>query len=282
MPEMAQFRCPFEMKGREDKSIIEVTLGPDQEDRLQQIKVATEQFHTDLTRVAMSFKLDPSLWGATRDLGSLRECLVPFQSEIVAMDWDYRLYPFLPYHRETADMAVARATFAMSPMRLWEAQAIAHGVHVTHGKPEGPADLARWIATCMGEAQKQHAQGATMAVFGPIGSTDFTDPLYHLVSYGLGQSILLSERMDVSNPKSNRNTFSIVKCPFYPREFGRYSEDVEIVVTREADINKLSGQTRQSIRLLSNQVLQNGGVRIKNPADDKQELGVWIPKTKRW
>ena len=69
-----------------------------------------------------------------------------------------------------------------------------------------------------------------------------------------------------------------MKAPLYPEEFGRYSEHVEIVVSREADIAALNSKTRKGIRARSNRILRQHGVAIGSLELDKQNTGVWIPR----
>ena len=75
-----------------------------------------------------------------------------------------------------------------------------------------------------------------------------------------------------------RNCFGIVTNPFYPKSFGRYTDDIQIVMSRMKDFTVLSSEQRRKVREKCNSVYKAHGVKINDVEEDKQPDGVWIPE----
>jgi hypothetical protein len=80
------------------------------------------------------------------------------------------------------------------------------------------------------------------------------------------------------NPYVNRGVFTIVKTPFYPETFARYSTRVEIIVTRHADVNILPVDYQFRLRRQANLSYRAHGVQIHDRDLDtlQQPTGLWI------
>jgi len=61
MAEAKAFRCPFEVKGQEDGTIVEVNLSEDKGERLAAMCAAIARLYEDRTRSAIRFVLPASV-----------------------------------------------------------------------------------------------------------------------------------------------------------------------------------------------------------------------------
>jgi hypothetical protein len=72
------------------------------------------------------------------------------------------------------------------------------------------------------------------------------------------------------DPSFNKNLFSFITCPLYPKAFGRYSSKVKLVLTRQADIYRVPSGERLRIRMDNNLVLWESGIKIIDMENDVQ------------
>jgi len=279
MAHVQTFRCPYEEKGHQDDTIVTVMLSTERSERLTQITTAFKRFYERTDLIGIRFCLPPSLWQDVRSLPALADYLLPIQCEIVAGECEVRLAPFLPYQfgkvtKEESDAALDKRRHA-----LWIAYALAEAFESTEERfPADADDLATWIQRRVEDNRKAGLYSPHIGIVGPIESTLATAPKFHLLTLTIHGVTFPHERLSPENATKNQNTFSVVKAPFYPKKFGRYSEMVEVVVTREAHFAALPPDVRKKIRIRSNETLRRSGVRVKDLAEDKQELGVWIPE----
>lgn len=266
------FRCPFQIKGEKEKTIIEVTLDEDQENRLRLISAAFQAFHETPGNISIRFTLPPSLLAECSSLKQLRAHIVPYQSEIIAAELDYRLRPFMAYQmvgrtKEELFPEFEKNTYKFITAHLLQQVMLSQGYQT-----EGISGLAEWIGTIMLTAMVNGVKSPQFYL------DDESRKRYLTVS--LGSVTLHPEDFEeITGPgKNNRNCFGIVTCPFYPQEFGRYHETIQIVMSRMGDFFILPSEQRRKIRQKCNGVYQQHGIVINNLEEDKQSDGLWIPE----
>ncbi|GEM_PF-3120427 len=274
------FRCPFEVKGEQEGTILDVDLGFYRSDRLEAIKQALSVFAESPQSPGIRFRLDPSLTYGCKTFFALRKALVPFQSEILGTELELRLDPFLPYQINHAPKEVTDAVHRKDPSRLALAYALVEAV-VRSGM-EVPRDLdslINWVEEGIRAGQERGFKNPSLIVRGAYTPLKVTSAVLDLLSISpSGIDFLLDKLLYPSNPYANRSTISIVRCPFYPEAFGRYSEGVEIVLTRRADFNALSEKTVLQVRRLANAVHRKHGVKMSDPDEFQANMGLWVPK----
>lgn len=266
------FRCPFEIKGERDGKIIHVHLS-DNYAGWNLINEAFKRLHSDRSIVSIKFHLPDSLLKRCSSLEDLRIFIVPFQAEILAAELDYRLYPFLPYQRKMfEDKEELRSIFEKEQYKFGGAHFLTKAVESCSMQVESVYDLKEWIITL---TTYQLLRG----VYNPsIHIDDGSGNVY--LSINLGSVTFHPEDFEsiVGEGNDCRNCFGIVTSPFYPKPFGRYSEDVTVVMSRMKDFTALSSEDRRKVRYKSNSVYANHGVKIDDLYEDKQPDGLWIPE----
>lgn len=282
MAHQQSFRCPFEVKGEKDGTILEVVLGENREERIARVSEAFVRFSKIPESPAIRFRLEPALWNGCTSLRALRSWMVPFQSEVLAGELDFRLAPLLPYQFKSADAAHVREVHKKDPYRLWIAYALTEAIDASVGMtPTCAGDIASWIEQRFRDGHAKRLTNPNIQIMGSVSGVEDTCPRFHLFTISPSAVEFLHETQTGSlDPSVNRNCFSIVKAPWYPKEFGRYSDGVEVVVTRKADVNALSESAVRAIRASSNKVLKRAGVKVQDVECDQQETGVWVPKFK--
>jgi hypothetical protein len=270
-----EFRCPFEVQGQREGAILEVELPEDKRGRIEALQQALNTFYVATDMVAIRLSLPESVLKRCTSNEDVKERIMPFQAEVIAAEMDLRLYPFMPYQlveygRESAQKLVERA-----PWRFLAAEMLTRFMTKDGIRPPLNADEASiWIEANFEFSLKHGMRTPTIYLW----QSDAGDGRLDVVTITPSSLELHADRVKSQDPRQNRNCFSVVKTPFYPKAFGRYSERLEIVLTREADFLRLSPNVRKQIRTRSNAVLRAGGVRISDLEGDKQETGVWVPK----
>lgn len=270
------FRCPFDVAGKKDGTIISQELGARPDERLVAIGLAFQNFHKTPKSPGIRFILPTEAWSSCDSIEKLKFAILPYQCEIMAAELEYRLLPFLPFQIQKVQKEDLRVLFEKEPFRLACAHLLSVFIKQSIGKaPESVSE----ITACLEKFMKSGlAKGLKNPIL-KISDQDDQNNQIQLMDVSLGEIIIYGER---SKATQNRNCFAIVKNPFYPKEFGRYSERVEIFMTRELDFVSLSSEVRKKIRSTSNKVLMQHGIAIKDPEDDKPEGGgLWIPKYTR-
>ena len=201
--------------------------------------------------------------------------ILPFQGDILAGEAEWRFYPFLAHQVFTASKEHLGEAFASKYFPKTLGGALMYAIHEDEGKmPDSASVLAAWFEKKLREGW---AQVEKMPIF-QIYERESGDPVLAFVFSPGGIACTVDRLYSMNDGKVNRNCFHIVKAPLYPYSFGRWSEEVEIVLSREADINALSAETRKKIRAQANRVHKHHGVKIRSVAQDKQATGVWVPK----
>ncbi len=278
----SSFKCPFEIKGEKEGTIVQVSLVGDSQTRFSLIKKGFETFHSDTNFIALKFLLPSTLLSQCSSNEELKPLLLPYQTEIVAGEMDYRLAPMLPYQLREIDR---EAFLKMLPSMQYgqkarlqialELAGIARGLDIDLNSV---SDLSNWMFVVFSGLILEGAENPNFTI---MFETD-TKEIVSLALISSGNSIFITDRYpSVTDASSNKNCFTVVKTPFYPKGFGRYSENVELVLTREAHFASVPLESRQKIRAASNTVLKQGGVVISDVFEDKQPDGLWIPLMKQ-
>jgi len=275
MQESQQFRCPFEKKGREEGAILEVALGGEKEERLAAIVGAFIAFHATPTKMGISFKMPKGAFKDCISTKMLREAIVPYQAELIAGELEYRLNPFLSHQWKGRTQEEVLKFATLLPVQFAASVGLMDALRFGGvPQPKGLTELATWFEVMLGETMKTSLHTPQLKMF----AEDDAGEKHTVLTISPSSVVVHAERRHLNDPASNKNCFGVVKGPFYPKAFGRYSEDVEIVVSREADFGALSSETRRMIRHRSNEVLQAHGVHIPDLDETKQETGVWVPE----
>ncbi|HVU75216.1 MAG TPA: hypothetical protein VHD38_00020 [Candidatus Paceibacterota bacterium] len=249
------FRCPFEVKGREDGSIIEHELPDVQEKRFALLREVFERFHRGPRFSAVRLVLPDSVWTGCTSNAGLKPVILPYQAEIIAADLDDQCFPFLP-HQDEARTALEGLGLTL-PFDKKPAQAL----RKKFGRHE-PKTIAQLSALLQQLFEKN--DGTVIEV---------REPRW----FGKGKLLMHFDRSSLFiDGEVAKSTFEIVKTPFYPKEFGRYSERVEIVLTRHLDVARLSDEVRRRIRRQANEVHAKHGAPIAD-LDVQQPAGLWLP-----
>lgn len=275
MQEEEVFRCPFEEKGRRDGTIIEVALNEEKGSRLSAIKTAYAKLHAGPQSLAIRFTLPRLVLKACSSNLELRSAVLPYQAELLAVDLDMQLEPFMSHQQARLNQTELRAMAKREPKKAITAQAFTQLMQEISGLiPADVYELSVWLCQALTLLREESPDDPTLVV---STSTIPGKPIIVLrieegaVGYWLFESCL-------NDPARNKTTFGIVKSPFYPETFGRYSRNVEIVVNRDVDVRTLSDEMRRSIRYRANVVHATHGVRIKDLHETQQPLGVWVPE----
>lgn len=137
---------------------------------------------------------------------------------------------------------------------------------------DGPADLASWIGVVMLASITHNTVGTSIYISDEKGITHLT------ISSGSIQVHAEDYAEVVGEDGLYRNCFGIVTCPLYPEPFGRYSNDVCVVMSRMKDFTNMSSVDRRKVRRACNMVYRDHGVVITDLEEDKQPEGLWIPQ----
>ncbi len=270
------FRCPFEIKGEREGAIIEVSLDDDRQTRLHAFKKGLEMFHESPNSPGLKFIMPDSLQESVHSNTELKTAMIPYQSELLGTELAYRLSPFLAFQRKGMSKEDLYPLFQTAPYKLAAAQELESVIKQCGFKdPMSAEDIADFIEAMIKDATSKGIKNPMFKI-----NTEIQGQPLELITISSGQITLHPERYPASGSQ-NKNCFGIVKSPFYPKEFGRYSPRVEAVMSRESDFASLPTETRQKIRRASNTVLQSHGIEISDIDDDKPEGdGVWIPDYK--
>ena len=265
-----RFRCPFEIKGENEGTIIHANLNDDRAMRFKLIRTAFEKFHTKRSTLSIKFHLPESLFQKCSSIEELKIQALPYQTEVLAAELDYRLDPFLPYQIRGKGKEELEALFKQMRYKFAAAHLLSNSMHSFGVPAKSVIDIAAWIQSVM-------IYGLLNGLGQMIRIKDDQGTVY--LSISLGSATFHPEDYPQIMGEGNdcRNVFGIVTCPFYPESFGRYSKDIVIVMSRVKDFTELESKHRRNIRYKANSVHQQHGVVIKDLYEDKQPDGVWIP-----
>ncbi len=267
MPESQVFRCPFEVQGTKDDTIVTVTLFGNRALRLLLMRAALEQLHNDRTRTAVRFVLPDSVIAGCGSHTLLQKRIVPYQVEYLAASMDIGLAPFLPHHSRWAWVR-ARCS-PRTRFRRLGAWALMHALQHVRGRTL--SDFCNALDTLFKGKTKRGARYPEF-IFGTLRRRQKE---FYLIRLELAAFAIYQDQEKLDDPEHNDALFSIVKSPLYPPAFGRYSTRVEIVVTRDVDVVRLPMDSKRRIRTAANAVHMAHGIRIRDPETDQQGVGFW-------
>jgi hypothetical protein len=271
------FRCPFELKARAENTILEVALGENKIDRLRTLSKAYTEFRENTEMTAAVFSPPKSLLRSCKNNEELREAIIPYQAEMITIELETLLYPFLPYQIGAAGKEVMQTVAQQYPEKLKATIALLQAFDSLGFGVRQRENLITWF-TVLFKKMLEHKDGPQTFVIREFrnNAADFGMPLLEIHP----EFVVLTAHRDKhsSDRRENQNLISVVKSPFYPQQFGRYADTVEIWLNRESDFFSLSTPTRKNIRRASNTVLKAGGISIDDVEEDKQKLGVWVPE----
>lgn len=272
MPDHVRFRCPFEVQGEQENTILNVPLKGNRAERLLAMRESLRAFRADRKRIAVRFILPSTVLEGCESLAQLSERMLPYQIEFLAADIDSRLYPYMPYHPFWKRF---RARFRSGTRyRRYATLALMTALYTGQfGIPRGLHDFCNKLQDLVQDAI---ARGDADPIF-VFGSLRKSGEKFWLFRMERGAFGIYVDQDKIADPAVNDANFSIVKAPLYPPEFGRYSPDCEIVVTRDVDVARLPDTVKMRIRRDANMVHRSNGVRI-NDLFDQQPTGLWIPK----
>lgn len=265
------FRCPFEIIGNRKKTIINIILSESREQRFKAVKEAFIKFHHTPSSPGIRFILPKIVLDQCSSIKDLKMIILPYQTEVIAAELDYRLYPFLSYHLGTVSNFDHTKVLNKDTYLFDAARILNQGARFTN-----VFHIANWLYELISTTIIEG--GARNPTFKIRDSAKDID----LITISPGYMMIHYEQVAFTDFR-NKNCFSLVKTPFYPQALGRYSENVEIVLSREHDFTSLSKEVRQKIREASNKVLRKSGIPINNLKEDKPEgEGLWIPELEEW
>ncbi len=266
-----QFRCPFQIKGEKEGTIVEIHLTEEPETREQLIAAAFKYFHETPNTLALRFHLPESLKANCSSNEELKVMILPYQAEILAGELEYRLDPFLPYQMRKHTKEELKPVFKKELYKFATAHTLSELLKKLEFPLNNTADIASWVLSCMFGGVLEGKRNTHLFIADDEGN--------NLLTIAPGSIHFYPENYEeYTGPgKANRNCFGVVMSPFYPEAFGRYSDDIQIVMSRMKDFTALPSEQRRKIREKSNQIYRDHGVRIDDIEEDKQPEGVWIP-----
>ncbi len=267
-----RFRCPFEIKGEADGLIIHIYLNENKNTRHSLIRTAFEKFHTDSSMISIKFHMPPSVLEQSTSFEELQSNIFPYQIEIVAVELEYRLHPFLPYQMEAFTKEMLKPVFDAMPYKFATALFLNQSVKSCGMSITDLFQLENWLMMTMLIAQEKGAKNPTISIRDDEGAE------YMIIRLDCIEFHPEKFPEIVGKGNDRRNCFGIVTCPLYPEAFGRYSEDVTVVMSRMKDFINLQSEDRRKIRYKFNSIYQNHGVKIEDLFEDKQPNGLWIPE----
>jgi hypothetical protein len=268
------FRCPFELEGEEAGTILEIPLKAGRSERLDQINSGLRNFADHPESPGAKFSLPfAELEKKCSSLQDLKSAMLPYQAEFAAVQLDIRLPRLLEFEAAAKQRDPASTT---SPQEM-PVDVVTRFLRGTILKsnptlPQTTSELADWIERTL------HV-GIALGVEDPlvlVCDEKAEKRPRVLLSISATSIVMNADREVMADPKTKKDFFVFVRSPFYPREFGRFSEHVEVVFTRKSDIEKLSDMKRRAIRASANKVHQAYGVAVSDHA--QQAAGVWIPR----
>ncbi len=270
MPHEKQFKCPFEEQGDRESRMVDAQIVGHKLARLDSIRGALTKFQSDqrLLGVRLSLPVDVL---AGKNFESLKVALIPFQAEVVAMEIELRLGADLIYFPERMNGEAFSTLITKDPSRVLTALAFHRMLRELRvPPPRSAAELSILLQTIF---QKMHANGLRHPKLLLLADTVRGKKFVAAYITPAG----FTSELDRGSKETDKNLFSIVRCPLYPKTFGRFSNGLQIVLSREADFTSLPTDVRRKIRSDSNTELARHGIKIKDQAEDKQPDGLWIP-----
>lgn len=271
-----KFECPFEGQGKKENRLLRIPLSENRDERLQQLRDGFAEFHKDKRQLGLIFTLPNELLARCASNLELKHKILPYQTEAVAADLDLRLHPFWPYQLVRFDKNAIRNRLRMrlgkDETNILIVQELCLMMAAKGRFPCSSADIADWLESEHLIARDQVGGLNSMI---RVSLTDINGKRHPMLNITPHTAIFETDRDHPTDPVKNRNCFGIVRSPFYPESFGRYSPNIEMVYTREADFTHLPEAVRRKITSDSNRMIQEEGIPIGDLETDKQGGGVW-------
>lgn len=265
------FRCPFEEQGIKTKTILNVTLPLDPEERLSRMCAAVQSFRSEHSWIAVRLTLPETVMADCDSHVVLKGRIVPYQVECLAAMMDSGLYPFLQHHpRHERWLAWFDKTLRFRKLAAIDLRNALSGF--------GPRSLnsRRDFVDALSAMFEDRAKVCRHPSFA-LGSEYIRNAKLYTIQFDLSAFGIIVDPLRVEDTEVNDTLFTVVKSPLYPQAFGRYSERVEIVITRDVDVARLPNEVRQKLRRQANEVHKAHGVHVCDLDFDYAPTGYWIP-----
>lgn len=263
------FRCPYEVQGIKDGTIIVVTLFGNRAMRLRLMRDALSILHADRSRSSVRFILPTSVMAKCDSFTLLQKRLLPYQIEYLTASLDCGLEGHLPHHSFLNPLCGSlrwrRRYHRMGARELVREL-------LWFGKPWH--DLRGFCRGIFAWAKANAKEGVRYPEM-ILGTLVRDKRKYYTFQMDLSAFAIYQDQNRLHEPAHNDALFSIVKSPLYPEAFGRYSSRVEIVVTRDVDVAMLPLSVKLRLRRQSNAIHAAYGIRIDDLDSHQVGLGYW-------
>lgn len=270
MPHEKQFKCPFEIQGERERRLIDAKITGNKHARLDTIRRALKTFQDDPRLLGVRLTLPMDIL-AGKNFQTLKTALIPFQAEIAALEMELRIGAELMYFPELMNGDAFDTLIKKDPARALTAvtfHQVVRELQIPH--PRSTAELSVLLQVLFQKMLDRGLKNPKILLLADtVRGKKFVAAYITLGGF--------TSELDRGSKETDKNLFSIVRCPLYPKSFGRYSDELQIVLSREADFTSLPTDARRKIRSDSNTELQRHGVKIAVLAGDKQPDGLWIP-----
>lgn len=288
------FRCPFDIAATNEQSDVIVRV--EQESDIWKIAQWVSTFLWDINKTALRVVLPKELNALSGWNIELKRELLPYATELSAASIEYELFPFLSYQMlQYAATLRWKGKDPISALQQLEflkpewnivAEAVDASVSALLRRPiESQENLRTFIREAYSEILEHDiSMNPTVTIHdrnpeSPLGNVP--DKSVLRFQYAGSMEYLLfwkSEWLIRQNREHDAHTFTIVTTPYYEEEWGRYSEEVTLVMTRMKDFLRIPEMARKRIRWDSNTVLQASGIPIMNLQQDMQPGWLRIPE----
>ena len=275
-----EFRCPFQIKWEQEKSILE--LQQESKDDLSIIWEWIKEFTRNEAHTALRIKLSDDF----KECGSNKELLpelidisteaaikvLELRLELKWLYWSISNIDFKELHKIDPDKTFIAMNLIKDLIdKTW----------VDHLNVENLAQYIRKGFNSQLEYQWFITSFWIEDNDWPL--KNFDDRRVLTIWYGWTISFDLYKKSVKKSQGLNAtedDSFWIFTTPFYPEAFWRYSKDIALVITRVNDFCKLPNRMRDKIVFSSNTVLQEHWVDIQDVETDLQSWGLWLPPYK--
>ncbi len=257
-----EFRCPFEKLWEEKGTNIHLSLDENSNNEIEwAIKKFVENKKDDMS--SLIIKLPQDIIKNCSSNEDLIEPLFEHQVYIMSKILERALYPFLQYQK-------------IWYKRIWwnlkiqikkrpELARVANELTKKIGKVSCFDDLYTFLNQDMSS--------------GDYSKNVLNSPVYTLKNLLWDVIIelwLWSLRFNELPLDTSIDFFWIIRTPFYDKRIWRYSENLEMVITRSKDFFDLPEHVRQKIRTDSNTIINKCGINVEDITDGMQPAGLWL------
>lgn len=275
-----QFRCPFEIKWEQENSILELEQGSkgDLSVIWEWIKEFTQnEAHTalrirlsdDFKRYGSNEQLLPELIDISTEAAVK---MLELKLKLETHYWSINNIDFNKLHKTSPEESITIRNLieALNSREL-----------VEDFNSEKIAEYIKWCFEfqiyCTWNTKPICIDDAIWLVENVESMRVLTIAYWWTVSFDLYWELQKHSQSD--NLKED-GSFGFFTTPFYPESFWRYSNDINLVMTRVRDLNNLPDRVIRKIILSSNTILKENWVDIKNVETDTHSPGLWIPEYK--